>query len=165
MPFAVGAYITAAYWFTASTSFANPAVTIARSLTNTFAGIRPIDAPGFIAMQFIGALAATILFRWLYPSIPETADELLVPHPAEEVGCSIHAVSFACVHDAGRSQMSAAFFNKLVDPTKASALSTGTHPADRIHPEVNKAMREVGINLSGARPQRLTGDLTKDGIC
>ena len=85
VPFAVGAYITAAYWFTASTSFANPAVTIARSLTNTFSGIRPIDAPGFIVMQFVGALAATLLFRWLMPAPPETADELLMPHPKEEI--------------------------------------------------------------------------------
>ena len=66
-PFAVGAYITAAYWFTSSTSFANPAVTLARSLTNTFAGIRPIDAPGFIVAQVAGALAATALFRFLLP--------------------------------------------------------------------------------------------------
>lgn len=66
-PFAVGAYITAAYWFTASTSFANPAVTIARSLTNTFSGIRPADAPGFIAAQVAGALAATALFKFLVP--------------------------------------------------------------------------------------------------
>lgn len=66
-PFAVGAYITAAYWFTASTSFANPAVTIARSLTNTFSGIRPVDAPGFIAAQVVGALATTALFRYLVP--------------------------------------------------------------------------------------------------
>ena len=65
-PFAVAAYITAAYWFTASTSFANPAVTLARSVTDTFAGIRPVDAPGFIAAQLLGAAAATILFRWLY---------------------------------------------------------------------------------------------------
>jgi len=64
-PFAVGAYITAGYWFTASTSFANPAVTFARSLTDTFSGIRPFDVPGFIAAQFIGAAAATALFRWL----------------------------------------------------------------------------------------------------
>ena len=64
-PFAVAAYITAAYWFTASTSFANPAVTLARTLSNTFAGIRPIDAPGFIVAQLIGAAAATMLFRWL----------------------------------------------------------------------------------------------------
>ncbi len=84
VPFAVGAYITAAYWFTASTSFANPAVTIARCFTNTFSGIRPPDAPGFIVMQFLGALAATALFRWLAPVRPETASKVLVPHPAIE---------------------------------------------------------------------------------
>lgn len=65
VPFAVGAYITAAYWFTASTSFANPAVTLARTASDTFAGIRPIDAPAFIAVQFVAAVAATLLFRWL----------------------------------------------------------------------------------------------------
>ncbi|HKY39191.1 MAG TPA: MIP/aquaporin family protein [Polyangiaceae bacterium] len=67
-PFAVGAYITAAYWFTASTSFANPAVTLARSLTNTFSGIRPADAPGFMAAQLAGALVATALFKFLVPT-------------------------------------------------------------------------------------------------
>ena len=67
VPFAVGAYITAAYWFTSSTSFANPAVTLARAVTDTFAGIRPADVPGFLAGQLIGALAATALFRWLAP--------------------------------------------------------------------------------------------------
>jgi len=66
-PFAVGAYITAAYWFTASTSFANPAVTLARSATNTFAGIRLMDAPYFILAQIVGAILATLLFRWLLP--------------------------------------------------------------------------------------------------
>jgi glycerol uptake facilitator-like aquaporin len=65
-PFAVGAYITGAYWFTASTSFANPAVTLARSTTNTFAGIRPADTPGFIAAQLLGAAAATALFGWFH---------------------------------------------------------------------------------------------------
>jgi glycerol uptake facilitator-like aquaporin len=69
VPFAVGAYITAAYWFTASTSFANPAVTVARSMSNTFAGIRPADAPGFVVAQLAGAVAATWLFRWLVPSL------------------------------------------------------------------------------------------------
>ncbi len=63
--FAVAAYITAAYWFTSSTSFANPAVTIARSMSDTFAGIRPADAPAFIAAQILGAGAATLLFKWL----------------------------------------------------------------------------------------------------
>ena len=65
VPYAVGLYITAAYWFTASTSFANPAVTIARTLTNTFSGIRPADAPLFIVCQIIGALLATWVFIWL----------------------------------------------------------------------------------------------------
>jgi glycerol uptake facilitator-like aquaporin len=67
IPFAVAAYITAAYWFTASTSFANPAVTLARSASDTFAGIRPTDAPGFIVAQLLGAGAATALFSWLAP--------------------------------------------------------------------------------------------------
>ena len=67
VPFAVGAYITAAYWFTASTSFANPAVTIARSMTDTFAGIRPADVPPFIAAQVLGGALATALFGWLVP--------------------------------------------------------------------------------------------------
>ena len=65
VPYAVGAYITGAYWFTASTSFANPAVTLVRSATDTFAGIRPTDAPGFIVVQFVGALAAASCFRWM----------------------------------------------------------------------------------------------------
>lgn len=68
IPFAVGAYIAAAYWFTASTSFANPAVTLARTMTDTFAGIRPQDAPGFIVAQVVGAILATVLFQWLVPS-------------------------------------------------------------------------------------------------
>jgi glycerol uptake facilitator-like aquaporin len=78
--FAVGAYIMAAYWFTASTSFANPAVTLARSVTNTFTGIRPTDVPGFAGAQFTGAFAATLLFRWLIPSIKQHASAVLVEH-------------------------------------------------------------------------------------
>ena len=70
VPFAVASYITAAYWFTASTSFANPAVTIARSLSDTFAGIRPADVPLFVVAQFTGGLAATLLFHRLVPSKP-----------------------------------------------------------------------------------------------
>lgn len=71
VPFAVAAYITAAYWFTSSTSFANPAVTLARSASDTFVGIRPFDAPGFIIAQLAGAAAATLLFRWLTTSLPK----------------------------------------------------------------------------------------------
>jgi glycerol uptake facilitator-like aquaporin len=79
-PFAVGAYITAAYWFTASTSFANPAVTLARAFSNTFAGIRPADAPGFILAQLTGAAAATLLFRRLAPAPPKNAEAVIIPH-------------------------------------------------------------------------------------
>ena len=79
VPFAVGAYITAAYWFTASTSFANPAVTVARSLSDTFAGIRPIDVPWFVFAQLLGAFAATFVFRWLVPNLHVRAKEILLP--------------------------------------------------------------------------------------
>jgi len=84
VPFAVGAYITSAYWFTASTSFANPAVTIARCLSNTFAGIRPVDVPWFIFAQFLGGFAATMVFRWLVPNLRVQAEEILLPHDLEE---------------------------------------------------------------------------------
>ncbi len=77
VPFAVGAYITAAYWFTSSTSFANPAVTLARAASDTFAGIRPVDAPGFIVAQLLGAAASTALFRWLVPTLPRVAKRVI----------------------------------------------------------------------------------------
>ncbi len=84
VPFAVAAYIVAAYWFTASTSFANPAVTLARTASDTLAGIRLIDAPGFILAQLCGAFAATMLFRWLVPQLPRAADAVLMPPTAME---------------------------------------------------------------------------------
>ncbi len=84
LPFAVGAYITAAYWFTSSSSFANPAVTLARAASDTFAGIRPADAPGFIVAQLGGAMSATLLFRWLAPSLPKDASNVVISHPQKE---------------------------------------------------------------------------------
>jgi arsenate reductase len=71
-------------------------------------------------------------------------------------------VVFACVHNAGRSQMAAAFFNQVADPAKAIAVSAGTRPGPQVHAEVRAAMQEVGIDLSAARPQRLTADLARD---
>ncbi len=82
-PFAVALYITSAYWFTSSTSFANPAVTLARAASNTFAGIRPDDAPGFIVAQLLGAAAATGLFCWLYPAAPKDATVAGTVAPSE----------------------------------------------------------------------------------
>jgi glycerol uptake facilitator-like aquaporin len=83
VPFAVGCYITGAYWFTASTSFANPAVTLARAASDTFAGIRPTDAPGFIVAQLAGAAAATALFRWLVPTLAKDSKAVVMPHAGE----------------------------------------------------------------------------------
>ncbi len=73
----------------------------------------------------------------------------------------MNTVIFACVHNAGRSQMAAAFFNAMADPQKARAISAGTRPGERVHPEVVSVMREVGIDLANARPQKLTSELAK----
>jgi len=146
VPFAVGGYIAAAYWFTSSTSFANPAVTIARACTDTFSGIRPADVSAFVAVQLVGAAAAGGLWRWL------VRGESARP-PA--------TVIFACVHSAGRSQMAAAFFNRLADPARARATSAGTEPAERVHAEVVRAMAELGLDLHDARPRRLTDELAR----
>ena len=87
VPAAVGLYITAAYWFTASTSFANPAVTIARSFTDTFSGIRPVDAPMFVAAQLIGAVVALFVCQWLYAaarSPAQASDKAAIKEKAYE---------------------------------------------------------------------------------
>ena len=80
-PFAVGSYIGAAYFFTSSTSFANPAVTAGRAFTDTFAGIDPTSVPAFVACQLVGGALAVVLVRFLYPDIAEVADDVVVPHP------------------------------------------------------------------------------------
>jgi glycerol uptake facilitator-like aquaporin len=82
--FAVAAYISAAIWFTPSTSFANPAVTLARAASDTFVGIRPADAPAFIVGQLLGAAAATLMFRWLIPALPATASAVVIPIEIKE---------------------------------------------------------------------------------
>jgi glycerol uptake facilitator-like aquaporin len=83
-PFAVGGYIAAAYWFTSSTSFANPAVTIARMLSDTFAGIRPSSVPAFIAVQIVAGLCAVGLVKFLHPDV--VADDVIVPHEPSTIG-------------------------------------------------------------------------------
>ena len=82
-PFAVGAYIGAAYWFTSSTSFANPAVTIARSLTDSFAGIEPSSVPAFVAAQVVGGIGAVSLALFLHPTLPEVAEQVVLPRRPE----------------------------------------------------------------------------------
>jgi glycerol uptake facilitator-like aquaporin len=80
---AVGAYIGAAYWFASSTSFANPAVTVGRVFSDTFAGIAPGSVPGFVVAQIVGAALAVTLVAWLYPHVAEAADDVVVPHPTQ----------------------------------------------------------------------------------
>ena len=83
---AVGAYIGAAYWFTSSTSFANPAVTVGRMFSDTFAGIAPGSVPGFLAAQVVGGALAVALVRYLLPGVGDTADDVVVPHPSTHEG-------------------------------------------------------------------------------
>jgi glycerol uptake facilitator-like aquaporin len=88
---AVGAYIGAAYWFTSSTSFANPAVTVGRMFSDTFAGINPSSAPGFIVAQIVGALIGLALIVTLYPDAAKTADEVVVPHHPSDPSSNLPA--------------------------------------------------------------------------
>ena len=155
---AVAAYITAAYWFTSSTSFANPAVTLARCLSDSFAGIRVVDVPPFVIAQLCGAIAATFLFRWLVPSVRESAKDILMSHESND---GVRTYLFACVHNAGRSQIAAALFNLYADPSGCRAISAGTQPASEVHPEVVEVMREIGIDLGSATPRKLTDKLAR----
>lgn len=159
--FAVAAYIVGAYWFTASTSFANPAVTIARSLSDTFAGIAPADAPGFIAAELVGALAATALFAWLWPS-SLAAEAVVIPHHfvRRRRGDVKRSVLFVCVHNSARSQMAEAFLNARC-PDDFAAESAGLEPGT-INPLAVAAMREVGIDLSN-KETKSSFDLFKRG--
>lgn len=124
IPFTVAAYIAAAYWFTSSTSFANPAVTIARSLSDTFAGIRPADVPGFVGCEIAGALIAIGFTRWAFRV----------------------TVLFVCIHNSARSQMAEAITNALCSG-KVKAYSAGLERG-LLNPLAVEAMKEIGIDIS-----------------
>ena len=146
VPFAVGAWIAGAYWFTSSTSFANPAVTLARTLSDTFAGIAPGSAPMFIAMQLLGAAIASgscVCSTPTFTRRPRMRDR----RPE---------VLFVCIHNAGRSQMAAALLAHHAGD-RIVVRSAGTAPAAEINPAVVRAMAELGIDLHamGAHPKRL----------
>ena len=152
--FAVGGYITAAYWFTSSTSFANPAVTVARMFSDTFAGIAPSSVPGFVAMQLRRRCARTRRRRLPVPP----------PRPRRgrrDLGGRVvsdrPAVLFVCIHNAGRSQMAAGYLRHLAGD-RVEVRSAGSAPGATINPVAVAVMREEGIDLAGALPQRLTTD-------
>ena len=147
IPLAVSAYVGAAYWFTASTAFANPAVTLARTLSDSFAGIAPASVPGFVLAQ---ALGAGLAFAFL---------AALLPGGGRRRPGGIDAVKprvlFVCVHNAGRSQIAAAFARQL-GQGRVEVLSAGSAPAAAIHENVKTAMAEVGLDLAQESPKLLS---------
>ena len=152
-PFAIASYIAAAYWFTSSTSFANPAVTIARTLTDTFAGIEPSSAPMFIVAEVVGAVLA-IGARGVPLPAARRRQRRRAPR-ARRTSVTKPTVLFLCVHNAGRSQMALGWFHHLADEN-AIAYSGGSEPADALNPAVVQAMREVGIDITHNTPRRWT---------
>jgi arsenate reductase len=140
VPFAVGAYVGGAYFFASSTSFANPAVTLARTLSDTFAGIAPASAPAFLAAQAVGGFAGWLAARALFP------EERPVRPPT---------VLFLCVHNAGRSRMAAAMLARRGEG-RVRVRSGGSAPGERVHPRVVAAMREEGYDLSAEEPRAFT---------
>jgi arsenate reductase len=151
--FAVAGYITAAYWFTSSTSFANPAVTVARMFSDTFAGIAPTSVPMFLAMQFIGGALA--LARSWFSTGRRTGARLVDIRGDDVTGKP--TVLFVCVHNAGRSQMAAGYLQHLAGD-HIEVLSAGSAPADAVNPAAVQAMGEEGIDLSAAHPKVLTDE-------
>lgn len=153
VPLAVAAYIMAAYWFTASTSFANPAVTLARTASDTFAGIRPADAPAFIAAQLAGAGAATFLFRWLIPRLPEKAEQVIVPHGEQTARRSEMSkkerVLILCTGNSARSQMAEGLLRR--DGGDSFEVSSAGVEASFVRPQAIKVMSEIGIDIADHR--------------
>jgi arsenate reductase len=105
-------------------------------------------------------MVATLFFRWLIPPLRESARKVIMPHNLGDEP-PVKTYLFVCVHNAGRSQMAAAFFNLYADPARCEAVSAGTQPADHVHPAVVQVMREIGIDLSSRRPCKLTDNLAK----
>ena len=168
VPAAVGVWIAGAIYFTPSASFANPAVTVARTLSDTYTGIAPSGIPGFVAAQVLGAGLAAMVIGWLFRAGPETARAVVLPHPnsasvdrerphvvARTQGVNVTdnpTVMFLCVHNAGRSQMAAGWLEHL-SGGRVDVLSGGSAPADEINAVAVEAMREVGVDISRQSPK------------
>ena len=140
---AVGAYIGAAYWFTSSTSFANPAVTVGRVFSDTFAGIAPSSVPAFVLAQVVGAAVGLALALALYPS----QEPRMTPQ-----------VVFACRKNGGRSVISRVLTEHYAGD-QVVALSAGTEPGEQIHPEVARALAALDLDTSRESPKALTRDM------
>jgi thioredoxin type arsenate reductase len=146
--YAVAMYITAAYWFTASTSFANPAVTVARALTDTFAGIRPLDVPAFVIAQGLGAVLAVGLAGSMFSMF------------VEEGNVMKKRVLFLCTGNSARSQMAEGLL-RSIGGDKYEVFSAGTHPKG-VHPMTIAAMQELGIDIGRQTSKDLDRFLGQD---
>jgi arsenate reductase len=145
--FAVGGYITAAYWFTSSTSFANPAISIGRMLSNSFAGIAPSSVPMFVLMQLLGGALALGAVIVLYPNASQVADEGPV--------MTTPVILFACVHNGGRS-LAAKVLTQHYAGTGADVRSAGSEPGSSLNPAVVEVLHERGLSTDGEAPKLLT---------
>src|SRR5499427_2053520 len=142
VPFAVAAYITAAYWFTSSTSFANPAVTMARAATDTFAGIRPADVFGFIVAQIGGTGIAILFLGWL-----RKPSGLVEEIDSEKESMKMKKrILFLCTGNSARSQMAEGMVRHLAGK-EYDVFSAGTNPKG-LHPLSIAVMKEIGIDVS-----------------
>ncbi len=186
-PFAVGAYIGGAYFFTSSTSFANPAVTIGRTISNTFAGIRPTSAPPFVAMQLIGAALAVAAVRVLYPHMADPASNVVVPPPSRhlrQLRCpappargavmttghlgrtqggiveDLPIVLFLCIHNSGRSVAARALLDHYAQG-RVEVLSAGSEPGDQINPAVAQILTERGLDATKEVPKPITYEIAR----
>ncbi len=157
---AVAAYIGAAYWFTSSTSFANPAVTIGRAFTDTHTGIAPAGVPGFVIAQGIGLVIAVGMVTVL--GSPGTVKRKESSNMSEQAKPTVlPTVLFVCVHNAGRSQMAAGWLRHLAGD-RVRVLSAGSAPKESINPVAVEAMAEVGIDITGNIPQKLESETAQE---
>jgi arsenate reductase len=161
-PFAVGAYITAAYWWSSSTSFANPMIDLARTLSNTFAGIAPSSVPMFVLMQAIGAAAAVAAVTLLYPQLTDRGAAAVVP-PRDARGEPVTAkpsVVFACIHNSGRS-VAAQVLTRNYAGDAVEVRSAGSEPGAGVNPVVAQVLDERGLPVGEHIPTKLDYDLVK----
>ena len=167
--YAVGGYITAAYWFLSSTSFANPAVTVSRMFSDTFTGIAPSSAPMFVLMQLVGGLLGLFLIKFLYPcsaraSLNTTSPRMspLRPRPTRSTRRERQAHRPARLRAQRRPFPDGAGYLSQLAGDRVAVRSAGSAPADQVNPVAVEAMAEEGIDILGATPKILTTDAVQE---
>ena len=169
-PFAVGAYIGGAYFWTSSTSFANPAIVAGRTLSNTFAGIRPSSAPGFVIFELIGLVVGVVLVKALYPDVAASAADVVVPAAANRLPTfhkhegalvpDVPEILVVCTHNAGRSVAARVLIDHYAHG-RVNVRSAGSAPGDAINPAVAEVLAERGLDASKEFPKPLTDEIAR----